>query len=187
MEPFAGPVLTADRFGNNNTAYEFDGIDDIIMVGDNANLRPSVITLAAWIKPTSLSDWATIMMKSSSDRWSDGFGLAHYLGSSNDINFYINHFNNSKVSGTVSLNAWSLVVATFDNSILSLYLDGQLANVITLSSDISHSSSVLQIGKGSGNPGVYYWKGIIDDVRIYNRTLSDTEIMAFYHENGWNQ
>ena len=46
-----------------------------------------------------------------------------------------------------------------------------------------HSYSA--IGTHPQFPATYYWKGVIDDIRIYNRPLTDKEIQAIYHEKGW--
>ena len=49
-----GPVLTTDRYGNSNRAYNFDGVNDLIEVADNSLLDiTGQISLAAWIYPTS--------------------------------------------------------------------------------------------------------------------------------------
>ena len=45
-----GATLTTDRFGNTNSAYSFDGINDFITVADNASLKPTKVSISAWVK-----------------------------------------------------------------------------------------------------------------------------------------
>ncbi len=47
--PMNGVQLTTDRFGNPNSAYLFDGIDDYILVNDNGKLSPASVTVAAYV------------------------------------------------------------------------------------------------------------------------------------------
>src|SRR5450432_4011795 len=47
--PMNGVQLTTDRFGNPNSAYLFDGIDDYILINDNGKLSPKSVTVAAYV------------------------------------------------------------------------------------------------------------------------------------------
>src|ERR1700689_1178920 len=49
--PMNGVQLTTDRFGNPNSAYYFDGIDDYIVVNDSGKLSPPSVTVAAFVYP----------------------------------------------------------------------------------------------------------------------------------------
>jgi len=59
-----GAALTADRFGNPNSAYSFDGINDIIEVSHSSSLNiTSAISLCAWVYPFELSHYTAIVWK----------------------------------------------------------------------------------------------------------------------------
>ncbi|MFC1754526.1 LamG-like jellyroll fold domain-containing protein, partial [Thermoproteota archaeon] len=160
-------------------AYEFSS--DVITISDATSIKPSHLTVEAWVKPTSLPDWATVVMKASTSSWEDGYGLGHYTGS-NDINFFINEWDaaNNNVGGTLSTGQWSHVVGTYNTTHLKLYINGALVDTSTNpSSSITHSSSPLEIGSGSG--GTYYWAGSIDNVRIYDVALTADQALASYN------
>ncbi len=84
-----------------------------------------------------------------------------------------------------SLNTWYNIVAIYDGSLLSLYINGVLNSTSTVNYTLDNSSEPLYIGKGftSVSWNWYRWfKGKIDDIRIYNRALTDAEIEALYNE-----
>ncbi|MBU1066051.1 T9SS type A sorting domain-containing protein, partial [bacterium] len=68
---------------------------------------------------------------------------------------------------------------------LKLYVDGKLEYFANFSSDIPISNDDIYIGKYYLVGGLGYFHGIIDDIRIYNRTLTDSQIDSLYHEGGW--
>ena len=167
------PAWVGGRFGY---ALSFDGSNSYVNVSDADSLKPANITVEAWVKPNSYSNWATILMKSTSDSWADGYGLAHYTGA-NDINFFINDYNSNKASGTLDTGRWSHIAGTYNGSHISLYINGVLAQSVEYSTPISHSSQPLKIGKGAGG-SAYMWNGLIDEVAVYNRSKSAEEIAA---------
>jgi hypothetical protein len=76
----------------------------------------------------------------------------------------------------ISTNSWHQLVGVVNNSIGSLFVDGvQVASTTFTSKALSN----LAIGRRSS--GSYYWPGLINDVRIYNRPLSLAEIQALYN------
>ena len=73
---------------------------------------------------------------------------------------------------------WHYVVGVRDGSNLHMYVDGVLENTGSISdSDYSNNSPITI---GAYNSGDYYFSGSIDDVRIYNRALSEGEVKALY-------
>lgn len=179
-----GAILTNDRFGRTNRAFYFDGSSSDIIIQDNATLRPPLLTICAWVKAITLTDWATIIMKTSSDSWIDGYGIARVEGTSNII-FFISQWDAYAAYTPVSLNNWSFIVGVFSGRQLSIYLDGKIAQQINVSSSISHSTNLLIIGRGTTSAYSSVWHGAIDDVRIFNRPLLEDEIQLLYHEGGW--
>jgi hypothetical protein len=74
------------------------------------------------------------------------------------------------------LNAWTHLAATYDGTTLRLYVNGALATSTSVGGAIPVSTGVLRIG---GNSIWSEWfKGLIDEVRVYNRALSQSEIQA---------
>jgi hypothetical protein len=79
-------------------------------------------------------------------------------------------------AGTIALNAWSHLAATYDGSTLRLYVNGTQVSSQTIAGSILGSSGPLRIG---GNTVWGEWfKGSIDDVRVYDRALSAAEVQS---------
>jgi len=82
--------------------------------------------------------------------------------------------------GAVKGNAWQLVTATYDGTTARLYVDGvQVAND---TASIQPRTLPVYIGDYYGLPDYYGWKGGIDDVRIYGRALSPSEVLTLYNQ-----
>ena len=72
------------------------------------------------------------------------------------------------------LNAWTHLAATYDGAVLRLYVNGALAGSIAVSGAMAASTGVLRIG-GNGVWGEWF-AGLIDEVRVYNRVLTASEV-----------
>lgn len=161
--------------------YTFDGLDDYIDVGNNASLNiTNAITISAWIKGVVNSQFYGIISKdkytvpasrSYSFVISDTNKLRLFLGS--DASSTINSINN------VPNNAWTHVVGTFDGTTEKLYINGAFDNSIS-SIPITLSSVSVIIGAINPATPAYFFNGSIDEVRIYNRALSQGEISNYF-------
>ncbi len=85
-------------------------------------------------------------------------------------------------SVAISANTWHHVVGTYDQSKLSIYIDGQGNTVARTEPVVYNTLGNLYIGNFSWQGNVNGHDGILDDVRIYNRVLTSDEIMALYQE-----
>ncbi len=134
----------------------------------------TTMTLAAWVYPTAYpSERSTIILGLGAyylSLYTDGSAQCYWYGTSPSGYF-------SSGAGTVPLNTWSFVVATWDGSYAKLYVNGQLksTNATTGSGNISTATNI-----GAENTSRQF-NGSIDDVRIYNRALSATEIQDLYN------
>lgn len=182
-------TLTADRFGNPNAAYKFNGSNTHISVPDDtSNDLSKTWTIMSWIKPdagygTFRDNHVTIV-----DKWGNaGPGLAAY-GMSIHTNGELEGFTHTGSYGTykfsksiIQPNVWSHVVVTrsADDSI-RLYINGILDNTY-LSLLPQNSTFKLTIGM-CGDPSIqaaypssYRYKGVIDDVVIYKCALTPSK------------
>ncbi|MFY0690212.1 MAG: BspA family leucine-rich repeat surface protein [Cyclobacteriaceae bacterium] len=173
-----GAVLTTDRFGNDSSAYFFDGVNDDIGISS-----PDV--LATFNSPTfSLSTW-----------YNGGEGINEPIVSSgntsgvslvvegSDLKFSFNGVSTYQTSGDlVAMNRWYHLAATYDGSTLSLYIDGALISSHTESWSTIASTGPVEIG----SDGSQYAIGRLDDIKIYSSTLSATEIQDLYYEGGYS-
>jgi hypothetical protein len=167
----ASPVwTTAGRFGG---ALAFDG-DDWVEVADAPSLDLTTgMTLEAWVKPETKAGWRNVIVKQRAG------GLVYGLYSSDDSGRADGVIRVGEVdrhaSGTqLSLNEWNHVTATYDNDKLRLYVNGLPVGVYNISGPIATSAGVLRIG-GNTVWGEFF-KGLIDEIRIYNVALTQAQI-----------
>jgi hypothetical protein len=153
----------------------FDGVNDMVTINDTAALDLTTgMTLQAWVLPSTVSSWRTVMLKERSG------GLAYALYTSGDgtrPSAYVAP-NDTNVIGTAALSttAWSHVAVTYDGTTMRLFVNGNQVASRALSTPITTSTGALRIG-GNSVWGEYF-QGRIDEVRIYNRALTAAEIQA---------
>jgi len=184
-----GANLTTDRFGVEDSAYSFDGVADWIRVEDSVSLDISdELTLSAWIYGESFEGIDTIVHKFSA------YGL-HYnhiafqgQGAENAVNLILNSggWNLFNHPFQPEINVWYNITATYDGSYVRNYLNGNLEEDFEYDQPIQTSSGSLAfiIIGGWVDPADpnrdQFFHGVIDDIRIYNRALSDAEINLLY-------
>jgi hypothetical protein len=165
----------AGRFGQG---LQFDGVNDWITVNDADSLDlSSGMTIEAWVKPSLLTGWRTILMKESAT------GLAYGLYANNDtnrpsVNVHAAGGAEQDIRGTATLSttAWTHVAATHDGSTLRLYVSGTQVATRAFASALAATSQPLRIG---GNAVWNEWfSGQLDEVRVYNRALTAAEIVT---------
>ncbi len=187
-----GATLTVDRNGNANRAYGFDGVNDLIVVSDNSILDlTGNFTISTWLNPDMLGTVNMILSKHDIGLSTSGgtYTMGLWLVSTNNslVNFQATpNFNPAtypNVNGSVSVNNWMHFCITYDDSyqILSYFLDGALISAININFDIQNNSQPLRIGANNlNNTMVDLFSGILDDIAIYNRALTQEEITALY-------
>ena len=138
----------------------------------------NTITVMAWFKT---SDSAGGLVERYMDSGSLGYRLLVAVGG--QIYFSINTSTTgfSQWSSGVALNdnAWHHAAGVYDGSVVKLYIDGSLvATSGAQVGTITNAGDNTRIGKSSDQG---YYAGLIDDVRIYSRSLSATEILQIYN------
>jgi hypothetical protein len=170
----SGATWTTGRFGG---ALSFDGVNASVTVADAPALDLTTgMTLSAWVYPTvAPAGWRTVILKEQPGQ------LVYSLYASSDTNQPSSHIGVSQDLGfnagsRLPANTWTYLTATYDGSMLRLYVNGVQVGSLALSGGIRTSGGALRIG-GNSVWGEYF-QGRIDEVRIYNRALTATEIQS---------
>jgi glucose/arabinose dehydrogenase/chitodextrinase len=163
--------------GRYGGALSFNGSSGLVQVAASSSLALSgAMTLSGWINPAaSQSGWRTIVQRQVD---------AYFLNASNDTG-PLRPSGGATLGGTTRwvggttsspVGSWTHVALTYDGSTLRLYVNGVQAATLAASGTIQSSSSPLWIG--GNQPYGEYFNGLIDDVRVYNRALSQAEIQT---------
>ncbi len=178
-----GAVSTVGKVGN---ALSFDGVNDYVLVPNSASLNPQQISISAWlyIKDTTWSYPGIIDKDGYYAGWK-GYSIAQYFSTPSLI-FEPWSPNDALIStNPLSTYQWNHVVITLGGGTFKMYINGVLDKNVATSGGISPlSTGVLLIGSratATGPQSNSYFNGFIDEVAIFNRVLSDDEILALYN------
>jgi hypothetical protein len=167
----SGATWVAGKYGSS---LRFNGTSALVTVPDSNSLDvATAFTIQAWVYPTASNNWRTVVMKDAPS------GLAYAIYSHNNGNRpagYIRTGTDVAVNGSaaLALNTWSHVALIYNGSTLRLYVNGVQRGSRTTTGAVPATAGNLTIG-GNMAWGEYF-AGSIDEVRIYNRALSVTEI-----------
>ncbi|MFA7711072.1 MAG: LamG-like jellyroll fold domain-containing protein, partial [Candidatus Neomarinimicrobiota bacterium] len=178
-----GADLTANRFGNPNSAYYFNGTSDNIRVPNSVSLNfTKAITVSFWMNPATLyADRESYPI--SHGNWENRWKIS--IIPQKKIRWTVKTTTGVKDLDsdiTVNVNQWYHVVGLYDGANFDLYVDGELSGHTTFSGDINTTSIDLMIGQCLPAESQYNFKGVIDDVRIYDYALSIGEISKLFSE-----
>lgn len=180
--------------GKYGKAVQFDGVNDYVDAGNAASLNiTSAITVTAWVLGKSFNpsgSWIAVLSKETA---TGGYEIQmNKARQSIGFQFYGDGAWRLSPEFAISPNIWYHLVGTFDGSVIRFYVNGiEISPATNFTGSISLSASSLLIGKNPTQPG-REWNGTIDEVMIYNRSLTSDEISALYqnapHFSGetWN-
>lgn len=167
----SGPAWAAGKTGGG---LSFDGTNDSVTVPDASSLDLTTgMTLEAWVKPrVASSGWRSAILKERPGGLTyalyprNGAGAPNAAAGSTDVNG----------PSALRIGAWSHLAATFDGTSLRLYVNGaQVAKEVRPTS-LPVSSGPLKLG-GNSIWGEWF-DGTLDDVRVYNRALTASEVQS---------
>lgn len=183
-----GAKPTIDRFNRPSSAYKFNGTSDYIMVKNSSALCPERFTISLWaiLSPTVSNNYLRLLSKHIDQPGSYGSyqiltGTVEQplrcLGTAITNSGYV-----VSESNTATVPGWHHLVLTWDGASLNFYVDQVLVQQEGWSGTPKYDANPLYIGKDGFYPNSYF-SGVIDDIRIYNRALSDNEISNLFGEN----
>jgi hypothetical protein len=194
---FNNAVKTTDRDGRANNAYLFDGATSYMQITNSASLNSaSSLTLAVTLKvngfykgtcagnevigkgPTETANGLYIM------RFGSISGCSSTVDTTKEY-FQAGYGNNINAGNGVTVNAdsvfiktgqWYNVVFTYDGYECRYYINGVLKKISLQTAVFTANSNDVFIGKFESTTYPYYFNGVIDEVRIYNKALSADDV-----------
>ena len=190
-----GATLSSDRFGKVKSAYRFDGKDDFAVAYDSDSLdmgpKAEGWAVSCWINPQQGEEEGSYYIINKS--WHTGspgvdYGLTQVSGPTGQ-SYRLGISTASRDPGGwaaapvpegISHKGWRHIVATVDASqkVKSVYVNGRRIASINYQHKNPANNHALRVGSGNGR---HYWKGDLDDIRIYNRALPAKEVENLYN------
>ena len=195
---FNNATVTADRFGNAGNAYVFNGSSSYMRVTNNASISPDNITIHAIVKlngfypgPCHVNQ---ILGKGSPDNTNGIYTLrfSDYAANCSDPTdsaheYFAAGFGNGTVPTTANAKAdtvyakkgtWYAITYTYNGLTAKIYINGVLKGSSTATVPFTDNTNDLFIGRTEDAGFPYWFNGVIDEVRIYNRALPQAAIKA---------
>jgi len=191
-------TVAADASGSNNTgtlssapvwttggkvggALSFDGIDDSVNVGSGTSLNtPNVISVSAWVYYRSGNGRIVQKDDRGSGTYTRLWEMGGYGGVFRMELWHSDGTTTCQSANPLTVNGWMLLTMTFDGTNINMYQNGILTKTIYFPGDIRVDNNTPVTIGGQWLAGESF-NGLIDEVQIYNKALTATEILAFYN------
>ena len=188
---FNNATLTADRFGNPNSAYHFDGVDNYMQIPNSPSLNfGTSMSICVWVRVTGfytgtcyndmlvgklIADYQT---GNYSLRFSDYDNGCLAAASTTDETFSAepDGVHNSVI---VQPNQWYSVVSTSDGTTSKVYVNCQLVSSTPITATTYSNTNDLFLGRLDDPTFPYWLNGDLDEVRLYNRAINQDEVNAY--------
>ena len=191
-----GSTQVQDESGNNNNGSVVGEVDFTYEAAKNKSLyltgsqyvkigkfSLNTFTISAWVKPDNVTGEHTI----AGNPENSGFGIEIYNGKVRGYVYVGDGYLYVEGIG-IPQYVWSFVTVTYDGNTLKVYVDGKLAGEGTKEGSVVQSNLDFLIGANPGldpdQPVSMQFQGFIDEVRLYNRALSDDEIKDVMQHDG---
>jgi len=186
--------LTQDRFGNSESAYSFDGINDYIQVPHHPDLNSLPFSISFWLKADVQMGEAKIFNKVCCSSW-NGWDI-NINGVTGDIATMHFEYYNATCQGIYQTycspvpypqllthdDTWHHMVFSVDSLQARVYLDGVV--VLTQGWDGTPTSPVTSVALDIGRYGFgnnYFYQGLLDDIGIWSHALTEAEVLALFN------
>lgn len=197
---FNNATITADRFGNKNSAYHFNGVYQYMRIPNNPSINfKNEITLSVWVRPTGfyydLCHASQIISKGGGNYNPGNYALRFddalfSSGRGCDGGKCDTVHQNFRGTGTVlkpyggdfiKKNKWYNVLYTNDGKTAKLYVDCEMKYSVTFPETFTNNEDLF-FGKSDDDFFPFWLNGDLDDIRIYNRALNNNEIFLLCND-----
>jgi hypothetical protein len=181
---FDGTLINGPTYSNSGTSssISFDGTDDYARVSDINTA--SEISIEGWVYANSVGSFNVIASQFKADTLAESSWVLETVGS--DIRLYIT--NNSLLSfasTSFSTLVWTYIVGTFNGTTIKIYKNSVLGDITGTIAGLNDSNLNINIGalysQNGSEGGTGLWNGKIANVKIYNRALSQAEVLNNYN------
>ena len=181
-----GAILTKDRLGNDNSAFSFDGIDDYIVAPINMENLFDVgdpVTFSLWIKSDFNSLEYFDFILGGVPGGGPVFFAAVREGDAGKLRVRLYGGSHGFSDSSVLDGSWHHIVWGLDsNNATFYYVDGQSQLILPSVGSVTGETELIFGGRLDGNlPFTDFFTGCIDDIRIFNRGLTEAEILDLYN------
>jgi len=184
-----GATLTADRFGNVNQAYGFDGVDDSISVISSANIQltsSNILSIECWFYNFNSPVYGGALISKYQNGTPINSSIALVSYSNNLIQIGGNGTQPFPTIPYIS-NQWNQIVLLYNipnPGNVKVYLNGSYLTTLNIPLNPSPNNSPLKFGATDcpvNDPNCNFYSGSLDDIGIWNRALTECEIQDLYH------
>ncbi len=179
-----GATLTADRFGNANKAYSFDG-NDYIDCGNGTSIQnlTTAYSISAWFQRSTIANQYEVITA----KWNNTTLSEHFFLATNGTHVAWASAgpgnNGTSDPSTFNVSDWVHVVFTWaSNGVHQVYFNSTLTTNSALSSHTVSVSTPVNFLIGAQSPSYRLFHGVIDDVKIYDRVLTGAEVTTLFNE-----
>lgn len=166
------PTFPSEHAGK---ALLLNGTTQSVSIPHHADLAPAKLSACAWVKPEVATWPARLLEKAGSSYW------LYLVDAKVSFGVNTNSAEHEQVSnGIVRVHEWNHICATTDGSSARIYINGVLDTTFAAPGSVTATTEPLALGWKNNGAAVDRLKGYLDDVRIYNRTLSQSDVNALY-------
>lgn len=194
--PVNGPSFTTDRKGKANSALLLDGQSNYVYMAENNSLRPDALSISLWMKPVVVNGRMQIYNKSrftdSAYEMYSALIKPNETGAGVTINTDIKQNSNCQPGGwltfpltsNIPLNTWHHLVFTYTGRTVRMYFDNALLySVDNLPASAMDKCPGGELKFGAGIQSLpQYFNGALDDIRIYSRALTASEVQTLFNQ-----
>ncbi|MDQ4122909.1 MAG: protein kinase [Acidobacteriota bacterium] len=188
-----GKLQNGVRFsaGKVNQAFSFDGTDDFVLIADNPSLEPTTaISVVLWFKANNSEGEQALVSKYNHNNPVAENDDSYYLGTINGgLRWQIETNERYFILDTARLNIFDgqfhHAAATYNGNQMVLYLDGQPIGSRQASGTFYDTNIPVYLGAtlNDGGINVRFFSGEMDEIQIYNRALSQTDVKNIYESS----